>query len=90
MREIRIREMHYEEAMRKLESELQDAFLQGERQVSVLHGIGTGTLKKMTARVVSESGFAELVRDQGLYRNPGVTLVNLHPPGNHRLKQYIR
>ena len=47
MREIRIRELRYEEARARLEDELNRAFMEGEMRVHVLHGIGEGILKKI-------------------------------------------
>ena len=48
MKEIYIRKMRYEEARYKLERELQDAFMEGETLVQVVHGIGEGKLKQLT------------------------------------------
>ena len=88
MREIRIRQMRYEEARMKLEAELNDAFIAGELRVSVLHGIGTGVLKKMTAEAVRECGYARVVTTL-VNENPGVTLVDLDPPDRSAMGRYM-
>ncbi len=85
MREIRIREMRFDAARLKLEVELNEAFMAGETRVSVLHGIGSGKLRKLTETVVNDMGFGRLVTDT-LDSNPGTTLVDLFPPDSHHLK----
>jgi len=87
MREIRIRLMSYDEARDKLEMELNEAFMAGETRVQVLHGIGTGALKRLTEKTVRGYDFASLVEDPAVY-NPGVTLVDLLPPSKSDLRKY--
>lgn len=86
MREIRIREMALEEARWKLEQELNDAFMAGESRVRVLHGIGTGRLKKMTHEVAESYDFVKIVPESSLTYNPGITVLDLFPPDRSRMR----
>ncbi len=86
MREIRIRELRADEARRKLEMELNDAFMAGETSAVVLHGIGSGRLKKLTEEVVQEMGFARILPALTLSANPGETRLELLPPDKKTLR----
>ncbi|MFH1926539.1 MAG: Smr/MutS family protein [Chloroflexota bacterium] len=44
--EIRVRQLTVDEAMLKLDKYLHDAFMAGLYQVRVVHGKGTGTLRR--------------------------------------------
>ncbi|MBE7437009.1 MAG: Smr/MutS family protein [Spirochaetales bacterium] len=89
VREIRIRKLKAEEARRKLEAELESAFLRGERHVRIIHGIGTFKLRQLTATVVEEMGLGRVLPDS-LGRNPGVTEVELDPPPETVLRWHLR
>ena len=89
IREIRIRKLSYSEAQLKLETELNQAFVAGEQRVFVIHGIGSGQLKRMTARVVQELGLGRIV-EQELNPNPGQTVVDLLPPDKQTLRRYMQ
>ncbi|MCB1307227.1 MAG: Smr/MutS family protein [Leptospiraceae bacterium] len=88
MREIHVRRLRYPEARRELERQLNAAFMAGERRVHVVHGVGSGRLKKMVADLVQEMGFGSVVERDALMYNPGVTVVDLFPPDQQTLKMY--
>ncbi|MEQ9366970.1 MAG: DNA mismatch repair protein [Leptospirales bacterium] len=89
MREIHIRRMAYNDARMKLETELNDAFMQSERRVHIVHGIGQGKLKAMAIKVVNDYDFCGLVPDEYILRpNPGVLVVDLFPPDRATLRMY--
>ncbi|MDF3819425.1 Smr/MutS family protein [Leptospira sp. 96542] len=86
MRTIYIRQLRFEEARTKLERELNDAFMDGESFVEILHGIGEGILRKMALEYVGSCDFLKLVeRDPMIRTNPGSTLVEILAPS----KEYI-
>lgn len=87
MREIRIRQLPLEEAKRILEDELNRAFMSGETVVQVLHGIGTGALKKMTLDIVREYDFVQLSSLGSLHPNPGVTILEILAPSPSQLRR---
>lgn len=89
IREIRIRKFSYAEARLKLEQELNRAFIAGEKRVHIIHGIGTGQLKKLTARVVAELGLGCIVELE-IDQNPGQTCVDLLPPDRETLRRYMK
>ena len=89
IRQIRIREMRLPAARDRLEQELNDAFLAGEQRVHVLHGIGSGALKRMTAEVVSQYDFCRLVELDATLYNPGISVVDLFPPDPSAIRQYM-
>jgi dsDNA-specific endonuclease/ATPase MutS2 len=86
MRVISIRQMRYEEARIKLEREMNDAFMDGEEYVEILHGIGEGILKRMAIDYVESCGFLKLLERDPMFRgNPGTTQVQVLAPS----KEYI-
>lgn len=89
MRTIVIREMHYAEAKAKLMAELDDAFLNGESLVHVLHGIGAGALKRMTAEVIEQTEYAFLFPGFDLHANPGITKVRLETASRQIIRRHV-
>lgn len=87
MREIRIRELSVADARLRLDTQLNEAFMAGELRVEVLHGIGSGALRRMTRELIMECGFAKVVTDL-VHENPGVTVVDLSPPSRQALRGY--
>lgn len=88
VRKIRIREKTVAEARVILERELNQAFCAGENMVSVLHGIGTGTLKTLTETYAADSGLARVMtRAPG--SNPGETQLEMLIPDQVVLKKYL-
>jgi DNA mismatch repair protein MutS2 len=45
--ELRLRQLSVDEALVKLERYLNDAFMAGLGQISIIHGKGTGTLRRV-------------------------------------------
>jgi len=84
---IYIRKLRYPEAEKKLEEDLESAFMQGVTSVEVVHGIGNGVLKKMVAEKIGELGFCKIVEIEEIATNPGVTLVELFPPSKQQLRR---
>lgn len=83
---IHIRRMPYEEARAKLEQELQDAFLSGERYVEIVHGIGGGVLRDMAHEVVRNTDFLRILPEG---TNPGVLRAEVLSPGKGEIKKYL-
>ena len=79
--------MRVNAARSKLDAELNDAFMAGETRVRVLHGIGSGALKKMTEEAVRDCGFGKIAADI-IYNNPGITVVDLFPPDRYTMRMY--
>ena len=81
--------MSYSDARLKLENELNDAFMQSERRVHIIHGIGQGKLNAMALAVVRGYDFCGLVAEENiLHHNPGVLVVDLFPPDRAALRMY--
>jgi len=76
--EIHLRRLTTDEAITKLENYLHDAYVSGLKQVKIIHGKGTGTLRLM---VIRELGRNSLVRSfrPGVHGegSQGVTVVEL-------------
>lgn len=87
--EIHIRKLRWAEARRKLEDELNNAFVSGQRHVRVVHGIGMYRLKALTSEVVAELGLGRVLPDL-LSRNPGTTDVELQPPPDQVLRWHLK
>ncbi len=91
MKEIYIRKMRYEEARYKLERELQDAFMDGETLVQVVHGIGEGKLKQLTLDIASGYDFLRVINTENFIApNPGVTKLEVMGLDKQDLKRYKR
>ncbi len=86
MKSIHIRRLPYEEARAKLEQELQDAFLAGERYVEIIHGIGGGVLREMAHEVVGSLDFLRALPEGS---NPGVLRAEVLSPGKGEIKKYM-
>jgi DNA-nicking Smr family endonuclease len=90
MREVYIRKMRFEEARRKLERELDKAFLEGETLVEVVHGVGEEVLKKMTIEFVSSRDYLRIFQVPSfIHQNPGSTKVEILSPSKKDLKKYM-
>jgi dsDNA-specific endonuclease/ATPase MutS2 len=85
---IYIRKMRYEEAKAKLDKEINNAFMEGETLVEVIHGIGEGKLKQLTIDYVRENGFLRLFESGDfVYTNPGSTKIEILAPDKNTLKK---
>lgn len=80
MNEVYLRHLTVDEAFLKLDKYLHDAFMAGLYQVRVVHGKGTGTLRRMVDRQLSSHPLVESYRP-GVYGEggAGVTIVELSP-----------
>ena len=78
--EIMVRRLTVEEAMARVDGFLDRSFREGRGRVRVIHGKGTGTLRKAVqdqlARHPLVAGFALAEAWQG---GLGATMVELHP-----------
>ncbi len=89
MKEIYIRKLRFEEARYKLERELQDAFMEGETLVQVIHGIGEGKLKQLTLDIASNYDFLRVINTESYKEpNPGVTNLEVMGLDKQDLKRY--
>jgi len=84
---IYIRRLRYDEARAKLEQELEQAFLQGDRYVEIIHGIGGGILQKMAREYVEACNFLKIIPDS---ENPGVLRVEVLSPGKDTIRSFLR
>jgi DNA mismatch repair protein MutS2 len=77
-RELRLRRLTVDEALFRLDQYLNDAFMAGLPFVRIIHGKGTGTLRRAVHDVLAEHPLVESFRlgdyGEGDY---GVTIVEL-------------
>ncbi len=91
MKEIYIRKLSYIDAKNKLEREIQQAFVEGETYVEVIHGIGEGILKRMVIEYVQSQSYLKLVERTSLVSsNPGATQIEILTPKKEILKKYLK
>lgn len=76
--EVHLRRMTADNAIRKLDQYLHDAFMAGLYRVKVVHGKGTGTLRQVAHEVLTNHPLVKSFRD-GEYGEggDGVTIVEL-------------
>jgi DNA mismatch repair protein MutS2 len=76
--ELHVRGLRVEEARNKVDKFLDDAVLGGQSEVRIVHGIGSGALKKALGEFLAEhphvAGIKEAEREHG---GAGVTVVRL-------------
>ncbi|SDH34414.1 DNA mismatch repair protein MutS2 [Alteribacillus persepolensis] len=76
--ELDLRGMRYEEAMHKVEKYLDDAVLAGYPQVHIIHGKGTGALRKGVKELLKKHPSVNQTRDGGMNEGGmGNTVVQL-------------
>ncbi|MFB4165834.1 endonuclease MutS2 [Alteribacillus sp. JSM 102045] len=76
--ELDLRGMRYEDAMRKVEKYLDDAVLAGYPQVHIIHGKGTGALRKGVKDLLKKHPSVSQTRDGGMNEGGlGNTVVQL-------------
>lgn len=77
--ELDLRGMRYEDALRSLEDYLDDALVQGYARVSIIHGKGTGALRKGVEKYIKGQSFIASHR-LGAHNEggSGVTIVELN------------
>ncbi len=78
--EIHLRRLTVDEAILKLEQYLNDAFMAGLSQVSIVHGKGTGTLRQVVQEQLAKHPLVKSYR-LGEYGEggTGATIVQLVP-----------
>ncbi len=76
--EIQVRGMRVEEALEKVDKFLDEAVLAGHREVRIVHGIGTGALKKALEEFLAEHPHVESTREaEREHGGAGVTVIEL-------------
>jgi DNA mismatch repair protein MutS2 len=80
MDEIHLRRLTVDEALLKLDKYLHDAFMAGLYQVRVVHGKGTGTLRRIVRQQLAKHPLVKSYRPGGYGEGgDGVTIVELAP-----------
>ena len=86
--ELRIRRLTTDEALFKLDQYLEDAFMAGLSSVRIIHGKGTGTLRRAVHEVLAKHPLVKSYRlsdyGEGDY---GVTIVELVSRYSFALRQ---
>jgi len=78
MDEIHLRRLTVDEALLKLDKYLHDAFMAGLYQVRVVHGKGTGTLRRIVRQQLAKHPLVKSYRPGGYGEGgEGVTIVEL-------------
>ncbi|WP_100373705.1 endonuclease MutS2 [Bacillus sp. FJAT-45037] len=76
--ELDLRGERYEDAMQKVEKYIDDALLAGYHQVSIIHGKGTGALRKGVKQLVKQHSRVKSARDGGMNEGGlGNTVIEL-------------
>ena len=76
--EVHLRHLTVDEALLKLDQYLDDAFMAGLYQVRVIHGKGTGTLRRVVRERLAEHSLVKSYRPGGYGEGGGgVTIVEL-------------
>lgn len=76
--ELHLRRLTVDEALLKLDKYLDDAFVAGLYQVRVIHGKGTGTLRRVVREKLAKHPLVKLYRPAGYDEGgAGVTIVEL-------------
>ncbi len=87
-REIYIRLMRFEEARNKLLAEIEKAFLDGVKEIEVIHGIGSYTLHDMVLEECKRIAYLKPI-SATFHPNPGSTLFEVLSPEPHEMSAYI-
>jgi len=74
--EVRLRHLTVDEALPKLDQYLHDAFMAGLYQVRIIHGKGTGTLRRVVKEQLGKHPLVKSYRPGGYGEGgDGVTIV---------------
>ncbi|MFC2034502.1 Smr/MutS family protein [Chloroflexota bacterium] len=80
MDEVHLRRLTVDEALLRLDKYLHDAFVAGSYQVRVIHGKGTGTLRRVVREKLAKHPLVKSYRPGGYGEGEaGVTIVELAP-----------
>ena len=78
LNEVHLRQLTVDEALLKLDKYLNDAFMTGLYQVRIIHGKGTGTLRRVIQEQLSSHPLVKSYRLGGYGEGgAGVTIVEL-------------
>jgi len=78
--EVRLRRLSVDEALLRLDKYLDDAFMAGILRVKVVHGKGTGTLRRIVREQLAQHSLVRSFRPGGYGEGgAGVTIVELEP-----------
>ncbi|MES0363204.1 MAG: endonuclease MutS2 [Desulfobacteria bacterium] len=76
--EIDVRGMQVDEALEAVDKYVNDALLAGLREVRIVHGVGTGTLRGSIIPFLKQHPLVDAVLPGGLHhKNPGATMVKI-------------
>ncbi|MDY6953592.1 MAG: Smr/MutS family protein, partial [Thermodesulfobacteriota bacterium] len=76
--EADMRGMRVEQALEVVDKYLDDALLAGLKEVRIIHGVGSGALRKHLIPFLNEHPLVQCTRPGGLNEsNPGVTIVEI-------------
>lgn len=76
--EVHLRRLTTDEAIIKLKTYLYDAFMSGQKQIKVVHGKGTGTLRLLVIRELGKNSLVRSFRPGGPGEGrEGVTVVEM-------------
>jgi DNA mismatch repair protein MutS2 len=76
--EVRLRQLTVDEALLKLDKYLNSAFMAGLSQVKVIHGKGTGTIRRAARTYLAQHPLVKSYRAGGYGEGgDGVTIVEL-------------
>jgi DNA mismatch repair protein MutS2 len=76
--EVRLRQLTVDEALLRLDKYLNDAFMAGLYRVKVIHGKGTGTIRKVARDYLAQHPLVKSYRAGGYGEGgDGVTIVEL-------------
>jgi len=85
MKTIYIRKLRYVEAQSHFLTELERAFMAGEAEVEVIHGIGTYALRKMVLKEIESIDYVEIIENH----NPGALRLRILGPEPSMMKKYL-
>ena len=82
---IYIRKLRYSEAQSHFLVELERAFMSGEPEVEVIHGIGTYALRNMVLKEIKSIDYVEVIENH----NPGSLRLRILGPEPSIMKKYL-
>lgn len=90
VRQVIIRKKRYDEAKKLLLAEIEKAFLNGEQELEILHGIGEYKLRNMIFAECQKIDYAEVIaKDEIIRHNDGVTKIKILSLEKSILEEYV-